>query len=511
MKTRTLTRWLATLATALAIPWLAQGCGGKAAGGSSNTNWMHDCRSDQDCGTNGLSCECGICTRPCDSSGCGHLSKSATCVTPSTAASRRCGADRLGALCTVACAGDGDCRSFGDALQCLDGACLSPPPEARDAGVDSSGHPIRPDATVPPPSPDATVPPEVGPPVTDGGGNPVDHGSRGSPNCSFPDTSIVLASPVVPDDALYTDDAALAVDDDYVWLSGTEVRNSGPGNPVASPGTLRRVPRCGGSLEVVLDAPGVRKPLINIGEYLYWPTETGIRRFTKATFRIDSIDLEARFDGGVTEKCLVDMVARDDRLYFLDNCRRTIELVPAGRLAHQAIVVDAPADDIPPGGLDRHIAVSDTDVYWVVGGGIHRAALQGGTKATVLSSSYAAVSVAAIGSRLFAGVFEGADPGTLETTLRGPGDAGSDFTDLDTGFLHALITSDPYLFWASGTAAAPKVMRLDTTPAAGGGLASPQIALGAGKVDLKMLPAAYGNRLYWVAKNGRDLMTAVQD
>jgi hypothetical protein len=102
-----------------------------------------------------------------------------------------------------------------------------------------------------------------------------------------------------------------------------------------------------------------------------------------------------------------------------------------------------------------------------------------------------------------------ADPGTLKA-LGQPGDAGNE-TDLDSGFLHAVITSDPYLFWAAGTADAPKLMRFDATQASGAVIAPPLVILGPGKIDLKMLPTVLGERLYWVAKNGRDLMTAVVD
>jgi hypothetical protein len=495
MKPRTLGRWIATLATALAFPWLVHGCGGMAAGGSSNTNWLHDCDSDRDCGSSGLSCECGICTRACDSRDCGDLSKNATCVTPSAAAARACGTEMLGALCTVACTGNDDCRPFGGALQCLGGACLSPPRVTRDASADSSA----PDATVPPPSPDATMPDATAPPPKPDGG-PVDHASP-TPDtgpgtkCSFPDTSMVVASPVVPSGVSHTDDAALAVDDDYVWVAANGVLEVGGTNP----GTLGRVPRCGGALEVVLDAPGARKPLINTGAYLYWPSKTGIRRFTKATFQLDSIDLDTPPDGGPVERCLVDMIAQGDQLYFHDNCRQTIEVVPSGRLSHQAIAINEPAQDILPGSVDRHIAATGTDVYWV-GNGTRRLSLASGTKTQVIAVIFPDTTIAAVRDHVFVGL------GTELVTYGGPEDGGEN-RKLDAELRHALITSDPYFYWASGTADAPKLMRL----AAADGLGSPEVALGPGKIDLKMPPAAYGNRLYWIAKNGRDLMTAVQD
>src|SRR5262249_6728497 len=163
-----------------------------------------DCTSDRDCENGGLSCECGVCTRACDVRDCSDLSKDATCVMPSSAAERACRIEKLSALCTVACAGDADCRPFGNSLQCVGGACLSRPRAARDAGVDSSMPPPPP----PPPSPDATIPP---PPGQDG--SSLDHSSpppdTGRPPCSIPDAGMVLASPVVPAGVTLTNDAAL--------------------------------------------------------------------------------------------------------------------------------------------------------------------------------------------------------------------------------------------------------------------------------------------------------------
>jgi hypothetical protein len=164
---------------------------------------------------------------------------------------------------------------------------------------------------------------------------------------------------------------------------------------------------------------------------------------------------------------------------------------------------------------DRHIAVTDTELYWV-GAGVQRAPVGGGVGETILPISwptdYGAASIATVGGKFFIGLFGAAAPfpGKLESVVPSA-DGGTIETDLDRAFLHALIPSEPYLFWASGLVTAPTLIRLDTTRGADGGLSSPRPVLGPGSFDLHNLPAAHGSRLYWVAAHGRDLLTAVQD
>jgi hypothetical protein len=93
-----------------------------------NTNWLHACDADDDC-SDGLSCECRVCTRVCtESSDCSGL-PGAVCELQPDALS--CGANATDALCVRSDAG----ACEGDACQ-IDDAGLD---SGSDAGGDGDG------------------------------------------------------------------------------------------------------------------------------------------------------------------------------------------------------------------------------------------------------------------------------------------------------------------------------------------------------------------------------------
>lgn len=84
-----------------------------------NTNWLMSCGTDRDC-SDGLSCECGVCSRTCSrNADCAELESA--CDSESQALVAACGAEVETGLCLPGCEDDGDC---GDGLACVDAHCL---------------------------------------------------------------------------------------------------------------------------------------------------------------------------------------------------------------------------------------------------------------------------------------------------------------------------------------------------------------------------------------------------
>ena len=109
-------------------------CGSRVRGTDSSTHWLSRCDEDSDCG-DGFSCECGSCTKPCDSAlSCEDLA-GATC------AEAQCGTGAVVA-CAKSCRRDAECGA-GEctdgvctfALQCPESGCAS----MEDASIDASG------------------------------------------------------------------------------------------------------------------------------------------------------------------------------------------------------------------------------------------------------------------------------------------------------------------------------------------------------------------------------------
>ena len=96
-----------------------------------NTNWLVGCEEDDDC-SDGLSCECGVCTKTCEtSSDCAAFG--AACDTGSDALVSACGSSLADSICLPECEEDNDC---GDG-QCVDAHCL---PAQMSVGTVSPDH-----------------------------------------------------------------------------------------------------------------------------------------------------------------------------------------------------------------------------------------------------------------------------------------------------------------------------------------------------------------------------------
>ncbi len=97
--------------------------------GGSETHFLSHCHAS--CAA-GLSCQCGVCTRPCSAAEeCSTLAAEAACVgSTARVAQGRCVEPPASAFCDVSCLADGDCASLGHAARCRDGYCRDsePPP-----------------------------------------------------------------------------------------------------------------------------------------------------------------------------------------------------------------------------------------------------------------------------------------------------------------------------------------------------------------------------------------------
>lgn len=107
--------WVAISLTGLAL----SGCQGEEPQVGSQTNWLLDCETSEDC--DGLECICGTCTLDCSgSASCGSL-ESGTCVgAESAGAVALCGGQAAASdFCAVMC-DDGPCPS---GTSCVAGVC----------------------------------------------------------------------------------------------------------------------------------------------------------------------------------------------------------------------------------------------------------------------------------------------------------------------------------------------------------------------------------------------------
>ncbi|HLV68615.1 MAG TPA: hypothetical protein VKY73_22515 [Polyangiaceae bacterium] len=121
--------WAWLLALSCGVLGLSCNGGDVSADGGSETHFLRGC--GQSC-AEGLTCACGVCTRPCSQAeACTALAAEAECVAlEPRVASGRCAAAEETAYCEVTCLVDADCASLGDAARCEAGSCRhadSPP------------------------------------------------------------------------------------------------------------------------------------------------------------------------------------------------------------------------------------------------------------------------------------------------------------------------------------------------------------------------------------------------
>jgi hypothetical protein len=111
-----------SLSLLLSVIFLVFSCGRESSeptGGE--THFLAHCAAGSaSCGS-GLSCLCGVCTRPCDARAACESLPDAACV--SSASSESCGATEPTGHCEVACIGDDDCAVLSSAHRCEAGVC----------------------------------------------------------------------------------------------------------------------------------------------------------------------------------------------------------------------------------------------------------------------------------------------------------------------------------------------------------------------------------------------------
>ncbi len=124
--------WAGVWGGACLVLGLAAGCAKTATPGDSETHFLAKCTDT--CG-GGLSCVCGVCTKPCTaSSSCGALSDAASCDDSCSDAATK--------ICDVSCTVDDDCSSLGAKFGCDGGHCrqgASSTPSGGASGVGDGG------------------------------------------------------------------------------------------------------------------------------------------------------------------------------------------------------------------------------------------------------------------------------------------------------------------------------------------------------------------------------------
>jgi hypothetical protein len=125
-------KWIRGAGRAAVVVLALSRCASQETDSGSQTHWMDTCSRDGDCGA-GLSCACGVCTKPCAAaSACDGLGRGALCAAPGGAAHGALCAAAAPAVCVPACG-----AGCGASEHCVDGACV-PGPGRVDAGRDSS-------------------------------------------------------------------------------------------------------------------------------------------------------------------------------------------------------------------------------------------------------------------------------------------------------------------------------------------------------------------------------------
>lgn len=108
---------------ALLVALVLYACGEPSAPSpyvGSNTNWLRRCVSDSECG-DALRCQCGLCTRSCESDEACSAMSDALCARRDEAAASSCEGDVSSAgVCLPRCAAGGCAES----QACVDGACV---------------------------------------------------------------------------------------------------------------------------------------------------------------------------------------------------------------------------------------------------------------------------------------------------------------------------------------------------------------------------------------------------
>lgn len=116
----------------LGLPGLVSGCQDEGPQENSNTNWLRECDSTDDCGN--LVCLCGTCTQSCDTEDdCAEDSRSSCIAATEAGASIVCdGAPPTAGICLPRCE-DQECP---DGTSCIGGVCRGTPESAVAVSID---------------------------------------------------------------------------------------------------------------------------------------------------------------------------------------------------------------------------------------------------------------------------------------------------------------------------------------------------------------------------------------
>lgn len=220
----------------------------------SETHWLTACTSNAQCGSEGLSCECGVCSLPCDEDArCGKYG--AVCSVAGEAAHEAlCGSSRTGGVCLPpcegGCSGEQSCvadacvpkdrpvpasgATLGDGGALMSGPQREPsdvqaevPPAPVSDGLRDAGRPLSPVSPVPEPMPapslseptrDAGSPADASVGVSDAGGVANDADDPADASVDDASTSGVVLRAVLAEASSGTTGIAAE------WVNGT----SGP-------------------------------------------------------------------------------------------------------------------------------------------------------------------------------------------------------------------------------------------------------------------------------------------
>lgn len=119
--------WL-TIPVVLASAFFACSKSAEPGSGGSETNWLKSCGSQSDC-SESMSCECGICTKTCESAeDCSTVSGASTCLVAETLDNGSCrvvsGTTASQGVCVARCEIDSDCNDSPD-FECERGICVA--------------------------------------------------------------------------------------------------------------------------------------------------------------------------------------------------------------------------------------------------------------------------------------------------------------------------------------------------------------------------------------------------
>jgi hypothetical protein len=258
---------IATWCTLLATLVLCACTESHQEGFDKNTNWLRDCKDSNECGA-GLQCVCGVCTSVCDRNAqCSDLADGAVCV-GLAAMSDSCAAEDTAAaqrVCTLACKTGSACAERNDALTCMASACtlaVSSADGGDDAGADAAmAHGDH----------------DAGSPGHDGGGDAIsDAGGEAQVDAHIADP---ISAACTKD--FTCDVAAMApgnlkgivagADGSIYWTDWGTLDDLGNNR---KDGAIRRVPKDGGPIEVMIDQLDRPWRLWSYADNLYWLSGT---------------------------------------------------------------------------------------------------------------------------------------------------------------------------------------------------------------------------------------------